>query len=105
MAQLLAARLWLLPLTDLDQLMSSLVCITFGQPLIQSEQLSNVAHIFPYFRNSVHAIGLDNDKFPSIIERLDSLTSTTQVYRVLVASFDHTIFLYQSIHTYSVLGQ
>ena len=77
---MLAARLWLLPqTTDMDHLMSSVVCITFGQPLIQSEMLSQVAEIFPDFRNNVHAIELIDDNFMSILERLDSLASTTEV--------------------------
>ncbi len=79
LAQMLAARLWLLPQTNTDHLMSSVVCITFGQPLIQSEQLSHAADIFPDFRNNVYAIGLADDSFLSIIERVDSLASITKV--------------------------
>jgi hypothetical protein len=80
LAQMLTARLWLLPqTTDMDHLMSSVVCITFGQPMVQSEMLSHVAEIFPDFRNNVHAIELVDDNSPSILERLDSLASTTEV--------------------------
>ena len=84
LAQMLVARLWLLPLIDVDQLTSNVVCITFGQPLIQSEHLSLVADIFPSFSNSVHAIGLVEDGFSSIIERLDSLTFKTKVCLTIV---------------------
>ena len=80
---MLAARLWLLPQTDTDHLMSSVVCITFGQPVIQSEHLSHVAAIFPDFRNNVHTIGLVDDSFPSVIERLDLLSPTPEVKEFL----------------------
>ena len=81
LAQMLAAHLWLLPQTDADHLMSRVVCITFGQPMIQSEQLSHVAAIFPDFGNNVHTIGLVDDSFPCVIERLDFLAPTTKVYK------------------------
>lgn len=95
LAQMLAARLWLLPqTTDVDHLMSSVVCITFGQPLIQSETLSHVTEIFPDFRNTVHVIGLVDDKFPSVLERLDSLAMTTEVRELnLVCSLIPPSFL------------
>ena len=80
LAQMLAAQLWLLPLTNTEMLKSNVICITFGQPLIQSEQLSHVAEIFPDFKNNVHAIGLENDGFPSVVEKLDSLNSTNKVH-------------------------
>ena len=82
LAQMLAAHLWLLPLTNTDKLTSNLICITFGQPLIRSDLLTHVAEIFPDFKKNVHAIGSDNDSFPAIIEKVDCLTSTDdqQVY-------------------------
>ena len=94
LAQMLAARLWLLPLyenslpnamesfiyfntaTFTDKLTSNLICITFGQPLIQSDLLTHVAEIFPDFKNNVHAIGSDHDSFSTIVEKVDCLTYT-----------------------------
>ena len=77
---MLAAQLWLLPQTSTSQLMSNVICITFGQPLIQSDLLTHVAESFPDFKNNVHAICLEDDSFPSIMEKLDSLTSTNEVH-------------------------
>ena len=79
LAQMVAAQLWLLPHTRTDQLMSNVICITFGQPLIQSLLLTHVAESYPDFKNSVHAIGLKDDNFPSIVERVDSLTIAKKV--------------------------
>ena len=73
---MLAAHLWLLPLTNMDKLTSNLICITFGQPLIQSDLLTHVAEIFPDFKKNVHEIGSDHDSFPTIVEKVDCLTST-----------------------------
>ena len=79
LAQMVAAQLWLLPHTNIDQLMSNVICITFGQPLVQSLLLTHVAESYPDFRNNVHAIGLKDDKFPSIVEKVDSLTLQKEV--------------------------
>ena len=79
LAQMVAAQLWLLPHTRTDQLMSNVICITFGQPLIQSLLLTHVAESYPDFKNSVHAIGLKDDNFPSIVEKIDSQTITKRV--------------------------
>ena len=76
---MLAAQLWLLPHTLTDQLMSNVICITFGQPLIQSDLLTHAAESFPKFKHNVHAIGLEDDGFPSILEKLDSLTFAKEV--------------------------
>lgn len=76
---MLAAQLWLLPHTHTDQLMSNVICITFGQPLIQSDLLTNVAECFPDFKDNVHAIGSEADGFPYIMEKLDQLTFTKEV--------------------------
>ena len=79
LAQMLAAHLWLLPHTHTDQLMSNVICITFGQPLIQSDLLTHVAEFFPDFRKNVHAIGLEDDGFPYIMENLDHLIFAKEV--------------------------
>ena len=79
MAQMVAAQLWLLPHTRTDQLMSNVICITFGQPLIQSLLLTHVAESYPDFKNSIHAIGLKNDNLPTIMEKIDALTVTKEV--------------------------
>ena len=76
---MVAAQLWLLPHTRTDQLMSNVICITFGQPLIQSLLLTHVAESYPDFKNSVHAIGLKDDNFLSIVEKIDSQTITKRV--------------------------
>ena len=76
---MLTAQLWLQPLTNTEMLKSNVICITFGQPLIQSEQLSHVAEIFPDYKNSIHAIYHKDDSFPAIAEKLDSLNSTNEV--------------------------
>ena len=73
---MLAAHLWLLPLTNTDKLTSNLICITFGQPLIQSDLLTHVSEIFPDFRKNVYVIGSDRDSFPAITEKVDCLTTT-----------------------------
>ena len=82
LAQMVAAQLWLLPHTRTDQLMSNVICITFGQPLIQSELLTHVAESFPDFKNSVHAISLKDDNLPSVMETIDSLTMTKEVHLI-----------------------
>ena len=87
MAQMLAAQLWLLPHTHTDQLMSNVICITFGQPLIQSDLLTHAAESFPDFKNNIHAIGLEDDGFPSILEKLDHLTLTREVYYDYIGFF------------------
>ena len=79
LAQMVAAQLWLLPHTRTDQLMSNVICITFGQPLVQSLLLTHVAESYPDFKNSIHAIGLKNDNLPTIMEKIDSLTITKEV--------------------------
>lgn len=79
LAQMLAAHLWLLPHTHTDQLMSNVICITFGQPLIKSDLLTHVAESFPAFKQNVHVIGLEDDSFPSIMEKLDHLIFTKEV--------------------------
>ena len=76
---MLAAQLWQLPQTKTEKLLSNVICITFGQPLIQSDLLTQVVEIDPDFRNSIHAVGSENDRFPFNIEKLDSLTSTKKV--------------------------
>ena len=76
---MVAAHLWLLPHTRTDQLMSNVICITFGQPLIQSSLLTDVAESYPDFRDNIHAIGLKDDSFPSILEKIDSLIITKEV--------------------------
>ena len=76
---MVAAQLWLLPHTQTEQLRSNVICITFGQPLVQSLLLTHVAESYPDFRNNVHAIGLQDDKFPSIVEKVDSLTLEKEV--------------------------
>ena len=80
LAQMLAAQLWLLPQTHTDQLMSNVICITFGQPLIQSDLLTHVAESFPDFKDNVHAIGSEVDGLPYIMEKLDHLIFTKEVY-------------------------
>ena len=80
MAQMLVGQLWLLPQINTEQLMSSVICITFGQPLIQSDLLKNVVEIYPDFRNNVHAICSSNDNFPLLVETLDSLIPSNKVY-------------------------
>ena len=77
---MLTAQLWLQPLTDPETLKSKVICIAFAQPLVQSEQLSHVAGIFPDFKDNVHAICQENDHFPSIVENLDSLDLANEVY-------------------------
>lgn len=77
---MLTAQLWLQPLTNTEVLKSNVICITFGQPLIQSEQLSHVSEIFPDFKDNVHAIYREGDSFPFIAEKIDSLNSTNEVY-------------------------
>lgn len=90
MAQMLAGQLWLLPQTNTEQLMSSVICITFGQPLIRSDLLMNVAEIYPDFRNNVHAICLSSDNFPLLIEMLDPLVSANKVHGVsIIVDKDH----------------
>ena len=83
---MVAAQLWLLPHTRTDQLMSNVICITFGQPLIQSLLLTHVAESYPDFKNSVHAIGLKDDNFPSIVEKIDSQTITKRVSIIIFRS-------------------
>ena len=77
LAQMLAAQLWLLPHTHTDQLTSNVICITFGQPLIQSDLLTHVAD--PEFCKSVHAVDLEDDDISSVIEKLDTLISRKEV--------------------------
>ena len=79
---MLAAQLWLLPHTRTDQLTSNVICITFGQPLIQSELLTHAAESFPKFKENIHAIGLEDDGLPSILEKLDHLTFSKEVCRM-----------------------
>lgn len=81
---MLAGQLWLLPQTNTEQLMSSVICITFGQPLIHSNLLRNVVEIYPDFRNNVHAICSSNDNFPLLIETLDPLISANKVWEYIL---------------------
>ena len=76
---MLAAQLWLLPQTHTDQLMSNVICISFGQPLIQSDLLTHVAESFPDFKDNVHAIGSEVDGLPYIMEKLDQLVFMKEV--------------------------
>lgn len=76
---MLAARLWQLPQISTAQLKSSIFCITFGQPLIKSTLITQAADLFPDYKNTVHAISSENDTLPSIIEKLDTLTSKNEV--------------------------
>ena len=91
LAQMLAGKLWLLPQTNTEQLMSSVICITFGQPLIHSDLLMNVVEIYPDFRNNVHAICSSNDTFPLLIETLDPLISANKVYGSILLYYN-TVF-------------
>ena len=79
LAQMLAAKLWQLPQVSIAQLKSNVLCITFGQPLLKSNLITKAAELFPVYKNTVHAICSENDNFPSIIEKLDSLTSNNEV--------------------------
>jgi hypothetical protein len=56
--------------------------------------LSHVAEIFPDFRNNVHSIELIDDNFPSVLERLDSLASATEVKE---------LDLYEGMHIYCII--
>ena len=76
---MLAAQLWFQPQTHTDQLTSSVICITFGQPLIQSDLLHHVDEIYPGFRETVHAVGLAKDDLLSAIEKLDTLITSKEV--------------------------
>lgn len=76
---MLAAQLWLLPQARTEELVAKVICITFGQPLIQSDLLKHVIEIYPEFGNNVHAICSDDDRFPFSVEILDSLTSLKKV--------------------------
>lgn len=76
---MLAARLWLLPQISTTQLKSSVFCITFGQPLIKGSLITQAADLFPEYRSTVHAISLENDTLPSIIEKFNTLTSKNEV--------------------------
>ena len=91
---MVAAQLWLLPHTRTDQLMSNVICISFGQPLVQSLLLTHVAESYPDFRNNVYAIGLKDDYFPFIMEKIDSLTITKEVCTYLDDYMQHVLLLF-----------
>ena len=99
LAQMVAAQLWLLPHTRTDQLMSNVICITFGQPLIQSLLLTHVAESYPDFKNSIHAIGLKNDNLPTIMEKIDSLTVTKEVGIEIWLSVTYHCLIFIRLHS------
>ena len=84
---MLAAQLWQLPQLHSDQLISNLLCITFGEPLIQSELLTNVAEVFPDFKSNVHAVFKDHDHIPFLMEKLDSFLCSHEVGILFVLLF------------------
>lgn len=81
---MLAAQLWQLPQLNSDQLMSNLLCITFGEPLIQSELIIKVAEVFPDFKGNVHAIYKNQDNIPFLMEQLDSISCSHEVKMLAV---------------------
>ena len=91
---MLAAHLWLLPHTHTDQLTSSVICITFGQPLIQSDLLRHVDEFYPGFRQTVHAVGLAEDNLLSAIEKLDVLITNKEVFTVCTDAFNNGLMYF-----------
>lgn len=104
LAQMLAAQLWLLPHIHTDQLMSNVICITFGQPLIQSDLLTNVVDFFPEFENNIHVIGSEDDGFPYIMEKLDQLTFKKEVSIICTLSMT-LICAFAAVNTFVSLSQ
>ena len=76
---MLAAQLWQLPNIYSDHLIPNLICITFGQPFIQSELISEVAESFPDFPKNVHAVRMEKDSIPFIIGKLDAVAVSQPV--------------------------
>ena len=86
LAQLLTAKLWQLPQTKTEKLLSNVICITFGQPLILTDLLTQVVEIDPDFRNSIHAVCSESDSFPFNMEKLEFLASTKKVILMVTIS-------------------
>ena len=88
---MLSAQLWQLPQLHSDQLMSNLLCITFGVPDIQSQLLTRVAEVFPDFKSNIHTLRMDNDSIPFILEKLDSIVCFKEVITSL-----HCLMIYNN---------
>ena len=61
------ARLFQQPYLTSDQLAGSLMCVTFGQPLVSLPKLKETVHQLPLFKSVLHCIFAENDVFPQLM--------------------------------------
>ena len=70
------ARLFQQPYLTSDQLAGSLMCITFGQPLISMQEIKETAHRLPLFKSVLHCIFTEDDIFPHLMRYTELELST-----------------------------
>ena len=62
-----AARLWKESCTRIETLERSVMCITFGQPLIDIPYVQDTIKNCPTFENNIHSIYDKEDVFPKLL--------------------------------------
>ena len=67
MACSVTAKLFQQPYLISDQLAGSLMCVTFGQPLISMQEIKETAHQLPLFKSVLHCIYAENDVLPQLM--------------------------------------
>ncbi len=67
-----SALLWKLPLLSMEVLKKSVICITFGQPLISLPHVKDVVQGTPEFEGIVHSIFIKEDSVPRVLSFLDT---------------------------------
>ena len=84
-----AAKLCREPDLTAEQLQHSLVCITFGQPMISINVIQETAQQMPVFCAIVHCVLMSGDMLPFIMKFLDTaaLNSDYITSQVLIISF------------------
>ena len=64
LASCISARLWHNTMADQEALAQRMICITFGQPLLQMKMVEEEICISPQFEQSIHCIFIKDDLVP-----------------------------------------
>lgn len=87
-----AAAIWDLSYIPVDVLERSVVCITFGQPLISIPNVQDVIKKLPQFKTTIHSVFSKDDVVPQLLRyfRTGCLhyrsTSSTKTLQILSSS-------------------
>ena len=68
LASSVSARLFQQPYLTSEQLVGSLLCVTFGHPLLSLREVAKTALQFPLFKSILHCIFMEDDVFPQLMQ-------------------------------------